>query len=350
MPKLLLAFTAIAVAVTVIFWWRGYSQQPESSLNTAQATPTPVMQRAEALPDEYSQLSLRDRPRKEVIREFNQNTKRDSRYEWKIPIRFYGKVLDQNNNPIDNASVHFQWVNLRGSEGVEEADTITDTHGRFSLEGKRGKNLGVRISKEGYYDVSPYENQLDFEYANPAENTFYEPDASNPVIFLMRRKGKMEALIAKEVELELSGQGTTGTVDLSTGGVSPSGGQLQVTVWKPTITTEQINAGKVFPYDWRLQIRINHGGLAEQKDVFPFEAPESGYVAQYDATFHPTNGASADVAVDKQFYFHFGRPPKYGRLRVRTAGDRPYVSIDYWLNPSGSRNLEYEASKDEDDS
>ena len=106
------------------------------------------------------------------------------------------------------------------------------------------------------------------------------------------------------------------------------GGQLQVTVWKPTIT------------------KINGGGLVEHRDVFAVEAPESGYVAEYNSTLHATNGMSPGVTLNKQFYFYFGQPRNYGRLHFRTDGDRPAVAVDYWLNPApDSRNLECDPSK-----
>jgi len=146
------------------------------------------------------------------------------------------------------------------------------------------------------------------------------------------------------MELILSGQGATASIDLPTGKVSPAGGQLQVTVWKPTITTEQINTGKVFPYDWRIQVKVNDGGLMEHSDIFAFEAPESGYVSEFDAKRHPTGG-NANVTIDKQFYFCFGQLRRYGRLHLRTDGDRPFVAVDYWLNPTGDRNLEFDPAK-----
>jgi hypothetical protein len=36
----------------------------------------------------------------------------------------------------------------------------------------------------------------------------------------------------------------------------------------------------------------------------------------------------------------YGNPKKYGRLTLRTDGASRYIFIDYFLNPSGSRNLE----------
>ena len=348
--KILFVFGVFVVLLATLLWWFNppltRHRLPQFPSEPSRAAPTHVQQANQALPNEYPQLSLSGVSKKDAIREFNRYTKRDSRYEWKIPIHFYGKVADQYGDPVVGASVHLQWINLDGERGVGEIHLVTNAHGFFSLEGVKGKRLLVlRMERDGYYDADLNDNQTSFEFANPAEPTFYEPNADRPVAFLMRKKGESQPLVVKSVELKLIGQGATGTVDLPTGKVSPSDGQLQVTVWKPTITTEQINARKVYPYDWRIQIKIKDGALAKHKDASAFEAPESGYSAEYSAQLHPTGGASADVTADKQFYFYFGQPRKYGRLHLRTDGDRPYVSIDYWFNPSGSRSLEYDSKR-----
>jgi hypothetical protein len=350
--KVLLGGLIVLLVVTALLWWHnryvGTSRPFEAASQPSQEPTTDSAQAIHSASAEYRQLSLKGLSRKEAIRIFNQNTKRDSRYEWEIPIRFYGKVIDQHGSPVADSTVKLQWVNLEGEDGASEAYLTTNAEGLFTFEGVKGKRLLVlEITKDGYHQMNPKANQTSFEFANPAETIFYEPDPSNPVTLLIRKKGEAQPLIMKSVEVVLRGQGATGTVDLLTGEVSTSAGQLHVTVWKPTITTEQINTGKVFPYQWRVRIRINSGGLAEHKDAFPFEAPESGYVTEYDATLRPSDGASADVTVNKEFYFYFGQPRKYGRLHFRTDGDRPYVFINYWLNPSGSRSLEYDASEDD---
>jgi hypothetical protein len=204
--KILLVLGVFVVLVSTFFWWCEGPFTQHYPPHLPQAVPTPVSQANHALPNEYPQLSLQELSKKEAIREFNENTKRDVRYEWKIPIRFYGKVVDQYGEPVAGASVHLQWVNLQGERGVEETHVVTDAEGLFSLEGVRGKRLLVlRIEKNGYYDANANENQTGFEFANPAEEIFYEPDASNPVVFMMRKKGESQPLIVKSVELKLSG-------------------------------------------------------------------------------------------------------------------------------------------------
>ena len=345
---LLLACGLLPILIVVIVWWKNPPTEhlvrpraTESQAEQMQVTPAPAPQANGDAPNAYPQQSLKSQSREDAIRTYVESVRRDPQYQWKIPIRFYGKVVDQNQTPVPGANVHLQWNDL-SERGTSKTTVRSNDQGLFSLSGVQGKFLGVRVDKEGYYAVHGTAGMAGFEYANPAESWFYEPDPNNPVIFHLRANGNFQPLVVQSVELKLIGQGATGTVDLPTGKVSSSRGQLRVTVWKPIITTEQINARKVFPYDWRIQIRINDGGLAEHKDILALEAPESGYVAEYNASLRPTNGASADVTLDRHFYFYFGQPRKYGRFHLKTDGDRPYVSIAYWFNPTGSRSLEYQ--------
>ena len=73
---------------------------------------------------------------------------RDKEADWKVPIRFYGRVVDQDRQPVSGATVHFQWTDL-SKQGTSEADTVSDEGGNFSLTGARGKNLGVYVTKHG---------------------------------------------------------------------------------------------------------------------------------------------------------------------------------------------------------
>ena len=291
------------------------------------------------------QITLKGKTRDEAVREYLQLKANDQMYDWKIPIRFYGKVIDQHDQPVRSATVHLQWVNGQGKEGVGVSDAKTDDKGQFSLEGVKGKGLMVWISREGYYDVSHKDNQTTFEFANPVENDFYEPNPDKPAIFQMRKKGEVPALVVKKVKFNITGQGNSGTLDFLTGNASPTGGQLTVTTWKVTITREQMQMHTAFPYDWKAIVKIVDGGLLEYKDVYPFEAPESGYVPNSELSEHVING-SIGGTLDKQYYFYFGQPRKYGRMHIITDGDSPEVMVDYVLNPQpGDRNLEYDPSR-----
>src|SRR5678810_1149679 len=36
----------------------------------------------------------------------------DRDYDWKVPIDFFGKVLDQDNDPVASAAVELSWTDL----------------------------------------------------------------------------------------------------------------------------------------------------------------------------------------------------------------------------------------------
>ena len=179
---------SLSLAKTIIFEVNRQPPSTESRSKQAQTTPARTAQSKQTPTDEYPQQSLKTQSREAATRAYIENVRRDPQYEWKMPIRFYGKVIDQYGSPVVRASVCLQWVTLKGTEGVSAAKTTTDAKGLFALENATGKTLSVKITKEGYYDVSRRENQTSFEYANPAETIFYEPNDNSPAIFLMRKR------------------------------------------------------------------------------------------------------------------------------------------------------------------
>jgi len=273
--------------------------------------------------------------------EFQRRSTVDRRWEWKTPISFFGKVIDQNDRPIAQAKIRFQWTDL-STKGTSEAEATNDGKGLFELQDQHGKNLGVYVTKEGFYAASRRENQTSFEFSSPYEKTYYEPDKAHPVIFRLLKKGDAEPLLQHSVELALPGNGSRRAVDLFGGKVTDTG-QLQITAWKPQLTTTPL----LKPYDWRITVEISGGGFVEHKDTFPFTAPEDDYVSSIDLHMSPDLGPQWSVGVERNYYFRFGTPPHYGRLILRTNGDSKFVFIDYFLNPKpGSRNLEYDSTQD----
>ena len=69
-------------------------------------------------------------------------------------IEFYGKVIDENNQPIEGANIEFVWAQMFPlPEGTPSTNVISDREGLFSLSGAFGARLGVHVSKAGYYYV-----------------------------------------------------------------------------------------------------------------------------------------------------------------------------------------------------
>lgn len=347
--KVFIAALLVLFLAAILIWMRSVqsSDRKSSAETNTTTTAKPRMEDlkqsntvARTAPDEYPQLSLKQQTAQKAVLLYVERIRTDSKADWKIPIRFYGQVLDQYEKPVAEASVQFEWTDL-SADGSSEKTTITDAQGRFSLTGVKGKTLGIRISKDGYYNASHKENQTSFEYANPAEKWFYEPDETRPVVFHLRKKGEAEPLLKRSVEFRLPGDGTGQALDLLAGKVTAAG-PLQIKTWKPPYSPEPRPA----PYDWRITVEIPDGGFVENQDIYPFTAPDSGYVASIDLHMSLELGQQWRSYIDKTFYFCYGQPRRYGRMQLRTDGDRQIVFVDYFLNPTpGSRNLEFDPQK-----
>jgi hypothetical protein len=190
----------------------------------------------------------------------------DKDADWKTPILFYGMVVDEKLVPIAGANIHFQWTDL-SNKGSADSNTVSDPKGLFSLNGVHGKRLIVKVSKEGYYTAGDL-NQMSFEYSNPGEETYYEPDRQNPVLFHLRKKGKGVQLIQKSVEVVLPGDGSAAKIDMENGAISQSG-ELEVRAWKPWPPRPMSPH-----YDWKVTFNLSNGGFVPSNDEFSFEAPQ----------------------------------------------------------------------------
>jgi len=254
-------------------------------------------------------------------------------WEWKVPINFYGRVVDQSNEPVAGATANFTWNDLSPT-GTSRDSTTSDGDGLFRLENRMGKGLSVSVSKEGYYTPTS-EKIMSFEYAYPLGQAF-KPDAGNPVVFHLRKKGHGEALIHGENLFGFDTNGTIRYLDLLAGKntLTPPG-DLAVQFTRGARNSD----GK---YDWSVGISVPDGGLLESDDEFMFEAPTDGYqpLIQIKMTADDPSWASGGK---KKFFFQSRGGSIYGRAEA-TIYPRyqkgAAIALDYYVNPTGSRCLE----------
>ena len=259
----------------------------------------------------------------------------DPQYDWKQPINFYGKVVDESNHPVVGATVIFGWVDLSPTT-YSTTEAKSDESGLFSLLNRTGKGLSVKINKEGYY-FSRGEVARHFEYANPADG-LHKPDPNNPVIYHLRKRGLGSDLITSQYgirtdfPISIPRDGTALTVDLMERKAG-SLGQIHISQQKPEhVAWKQAT-------NWFFKMEIPDGGFVEHNDEFPFEAPESYYQAIVEFRFDKDDPTWA-LDLKKSYYIRFGNPPRYGRLQIETGISQGGVILTYAINPSGSRNLE----------
>jgi len=251
---------------------------------------------------------------------------------WQGSIEFYGKVVDENSNAVAGATASFDWVETPTEEGNRRTNTESDLEGLFSLHGQLGLNLGVSVSKVGYYN-SRRDNDS-FNYGALRGESF-SPDPRNPVIFHLRKKGIGENLIGVKQNYRVARDGTPLGINLTTGKTTTGGsGDFVVRCW-----TDDQGKRSGPKYDWRCLVTIPGGGMVPTDEEFPFVAPEDGYTLTNEIAM-PTGRTNWTSQVDLKLYFRLA-DGRYGRMKFSMiAGGQHFCMIDSVLNPSGSRNLE----------
>ncbi len=250
----------------------------------------------------------------------------DPAFSFKIPMEFYGKVVDEGSNPVADAAIEFSWTTAN-AEGSLAKSTVSNGGGLFQLVGERGGTLVVNVRKEGY-ERSLTRNKFSFEYARFSDSTYHVPDASRPVIFILHKKRTAEPLVVRENQEREVAAGGTGTFPIAKG--------VELVVKRPP------SAGT--RDDWNAQISIEEGELALALEEFPILAPETGYRPSWEINkdtpkppvWHGDNGTA----------FYFKTAKGFGRIVVRNTPGMNWVYVSSYFNPNpGSRILEYDPGR-----
>src|SRR6266550_951414 len=219
------------------------------------------------------------------------------------PITFYGRVIDQNGDPVVNATVNY---------------TALD---KFDQSGSKYQS----------------ESNASFAYGIGPDSTRKEqPTENDPAVFVLQKKGVSEPLIQAEGgQIDVPRTGEPLTIDLTTG--RPGRGDLQIETWVGDSSQRR--------FDWRYRLSVSGGGLAERKGQFDFEAPADNYQTSIDVNMS-ANSEQWSARPTKEY---FAKLPdgRYARFSVKFyAGDRNFIVFESYLNPRpGSRNLEFDPQK-----
>jgi len=246
-------------------------------------------------------------------------------------INVYGKVIDQFGTPVTGVAVHGGVLLNAGFDASRSVvfDTQTDREGLFSFEGLHGIRLGVKMEKPGYeFNPNLYVNWWNS----------YKPDRNSPAVFTVYKLRGEEAMDHKEFDSRVPYDGQTAAFDLLAGR-KDSNGDLRITLTRNPL---KVRRG-VDRFDWSVTIEIVGGGLTETSDLYPYEAPESGYLPTFSLNIDK-NSPSWTQRLTKTFYVRT-KNNQFGRIDIdlTTDSERPQgtgISIKSFMNPPGSRNLE----------
>jgi hypothetical protein len=255
----------------------------------------------------------------------------EGKSDWRTPIEFYGRVIDDSNNAISGAKIDFSCNDLSPS-GTSYYYATSDANGGFSITGIQGKLLQVSVSKAGYYSYDPA-GQF-FYYAGQNQN--FVADIGNPVVFKLREIGAGAKLFHIHSSFPIPKDGSPVFIDLATGETGAQNG----TSFKVECLTHDETKVLGWQFDWQCHITVPGGGLQTNNDLFPFQAPNEGYQMDEQIVMKAKDNPEWSQDVKRNYYVktgdgHFARM----NFRMIAHGDH-FCQIDSFLNMDGTQNLE----------
>jgi hypothetical protein len=341
-------FLAVVAAILVLVWlfhWRPVPPTAAPAQTEAQAdSSAPIEQ-----PARQSQPVAKFKPatmastapsnQSSPVEDPRQREMTETKMLWRTPIIFFGRVLDESNQPV--AGVHVSYgansANEQLSQEVRnEGETTSDARGMFKIGGIRGRSFVLELSHPAYYASSS--NPPGFDYAGELNSGNGVPDTEDKaMVFYMHHKGNPTTLIERRGGLHKSSDGTTMEFPLRGKTRAEIIGQLQVQGWKGEPDSQNGH------FDWKVKITMPSGGVLESTNEFAFVAPETGYQQTLEIS-ESKDDPNWKASADKALFFKLPNCFARGQANIDLFHDL-YFSMQYFVNPDGSANLENDPSQ-----
>ena len=263
-------------------------------------------------------------------------------------INFWGRILDQDEHPLSDVRVVMKvrrWRLAPAGADFPEFVTTTDADGRFQFLDASGDTMNIdSLTKPGYrLSMEDQRRSIAYQYHNLSVT--FSPDSSKPEIFHLYREKGAEPMIWHDLRGRIPVDGTPIGFDLRHGKQVTNGGDFQIFMVRDPATI--VRANRKNYYGWRIRFAVPGGGIQERRDHFGFEAPGDGYLDSMEFG-QALDDPQWTAKFKAEFYFRT-RDGLYGRIQcdINTDSQPPPCGFSAYcyLNPSGSRNLEYDSMK-----
>ena len=147
------------------------------------------------------------------------------------PLLYYGKVVDENNQPIAGVQVSYTAHAVTESrEEVFNPGTVTsDERGIFKIDGINGIGLMLQLSHPNYY---PYpENSTGFDKRSVPRKGYFSDSEEKAELFRMHSKGHPVPLIFRSGGFHAPNNGSIANFPLRGNTRAEILGQLQIQGW-----------------------------------------------------------------------------------------------------------------------
>jgi hypothetical protein len=268
---------------------------------------------------------------------FRAMNKADPTFEVKTPIEFYGKVVDQNGNPISSADVDVNWTVLNGTKS-QQFKTRGD--GLFEIKGLHGSGISIQVSKEGY--LPGRKSFGDFDYGDFSSYRFFVPDPKTPVVFDLLLKGESEPMYKIHLSRDLNNEKPL-WIDIKTGKTGDQG-DVSFTYVRRDPALKGFSG-----YTITIQTAEGGGLCLSQGEKYLFHAPDN-YVPEIKIDQKAGSMEDPTFQVSKNIRFYLKTSDnKYAALEVNIGqfnDPGAGLTADIYFNPSGSHNLEFDPQKE----
>ena len=259
----------------------------------------------------------------------------------------YGKVIDQDGHPVAGVEVTGTIEFVPADKPDLHYKTQTDANGLFQFTGLHGADLAVDVAKAGY----------EMDYRRGVFEPSGQSTPTNRVVYNMWKLHGAEPMSHTSIDSFVPLDGNLKQFDLYESLIdkawnhhprgtdnNPLGtdGELMV---KATRGIAFTNKG-IQEFNWTVTLEITNGGLLAFNDLYPYIAPSEGY--QTSVTLAgPTNFVDWGNGLRQGFYFKSSAGQAYGRMVISMRAGRNHASFDadIYLNPTNSRNLEFDWNK-----
>jgi hypothetical protein len=260
-------------------------------------------------------------------------------------IKFYGKIIDQNSQPVANATVEFTTGAPYGFGNPKRYRTRSNAQGVFAVKNVAGTHLSIKsIAKEGYeIKVLEIGGRTFWPFVSASRKQVWtDYTQENPFIYRAWKGDAVDLKSVKMMQAKFTVDEQFYTINLlKYVDYVVKGKNQEGDLWVQFYRSD--DASKKSKFDWRVTISVPDGGLIESDDVYMNHAPEDGY--QHSVTYdYPRDRVDWVREIHNKKYYIKSRGGKiYGRLNIDIRpiwgkGDASF-KIGFSLNTNGSRNL-----------